>query len=422
MKYIEIAFWFLIFFVAFYLKGFTIGGQELVYLWKLPLLLFLISRVVGQEAKYAFLVLGYLFAAKNLVNVGFFKFPVDSIINFVKYLTIPLFVHWLYLNINSAEALKKLRLVPVYMAAFFIICNIPYYFGIFSAPVTTMLWMEDTQLDGLIGMLGAPHYTSAVLAVACIVLVDFLAKKRADFRINALIIPILLIGAFFLFKTYTRTGWLMFVVGIILLFVRKISFKDLGKIALAGLILAVGLAVLFQTNEGFRRRVMDDRAGQEDKSAYETVGSGRLQIAQVYLENLYESNFVTYLVGMGMEESQRRYEKKDGMPLFAHNGFIQTLVDNGVLGFILYLLFLITMYKAIARSVSSHNQITVAVFFMFLSCLATQQANYFLLDVFLSIYIGIALIESRVNRYIDFSRKSEVYGNIKHEYPVYRRP
>lgn len=421
MKYIEIGFWFLIFFVAFYLKGYTIGGQELVYLWKLPLLFFLLSQVVGQQAKYTFLILAYVFAAKNLVNVSFFKFPVDSVINFIKYLTIPVFVHWLYLNTNSAESLKRLRLIPVYMAAFFIVCNIPYYFGVFSAPVTTMLWMEDTKIDGLIGMLGAPHYTSAVLAVACVVLIDFAVKKRRDFRINLIVVPLLLIGVFFLFKTYTRTGWLMFVVGIMVLFLRKISFKDLGKIAAVGVLLMIGLSVLFQTNEGFRRRIMDDRAGQEDKSAYETVGSGRLQIAEIYLENLYQSNFVTYLFGMGMEESGRRYEKKDGMALFAHNGFIQTLVDNGLIGFVLYLLFLITLYKSIAASATSHNKLSVAVYFMFLSCLVTQQANYFLVDVFLSIYISIALIENRVNRYIEFRRKSEIYDSIKHSYPVYRR-
>lgn len=421
MKYIEIGFWFLIFFVAFYLKGFTVGGQEMVYLWKLPLLLYLISRVMRQKTGYAFLVLAYLFAAKNLVNVSFFKFPVDSIINFVKYLTIPVFVHWIYLNINSASALKKLRLVPVYMAAFFIVCNIPYYFGVFAAPVTTMLWMEDTQIDGLIGMLGAPHYSSAVLAVASVVLLDFVANKRGNFRVNLIVIPLLIIGVFFLFKTYTRTGWMMFLVGTIVLFARKISFKNLGKIAAFGVLMAIGLSVLFQTNEGFRRRIMDDRAGQEDKSAYETVGSGRIQIADIYLTNLYESNFVTYLFGMGMEESMRRYEQKDGMPLFAHNGFIQTLVDNGIIGFVLYMLFLITLYKAIARSESSHNQLTMAMFFMFLSCLATQQANYFLVDVFLSIYIGIALIESRVNRYIDFKRKSDIYKNIRPSYPFYKR-
>ena len=422
MKYVEIGFWFLIFFVAFYLKGFTIGGQELVYLWKLPLLFFLISRVVGQETKYAFLVLGYVFAAKNLINVSFFKFPVDSIIDFTKYLTIPLFVHWIYLNTNSVASLKKLRQIPVYIAAFFIICNVPYYLGLFSTPAsTTMLWMEDTQLEGLIGILGAPHYTSVVLAVACIVLLDFLVKKRGDIRVNMILIPILLLGMFFLFKTYTRTGWLMFIVGIIVLFARKITFKDFGKLAIAGAILIGGFAFLFQTNEGFRRRVMDERAGQEDKSAYETVGSGRLQIAQIYMQNLYESDFVTYLIGMGMRESIMRYEKKDGIPLFAHNGFIQTLVDNGILGFALYILFLVTIYKAIARSRSSHNQLSVAIFFMFLSCLATQQANYFLLDVFLAIYIGIALIEGKVNRYIEFQRKSELYAKKAQAYPVYRR-
>ncbi len=402
MKYVEIGLWLLAFFIAFFLKSYTIGGQEMAYLWKLPLLIFLFIGVLGQKINFNFLILGYLFAIKNMVNTSFFDYPVDSIINFSKYLTIPLVVHWIFLNINSIESLRKLRMLPVYLSGFLIISNIPYYLGVFSAPVSkTMLWMEEGSLDGLVGILGAPHYTSALLAVACIIILEFVVKKRGDLPLNFVLVPLLLLGLFFLFKTYTRTGWLMFVVGVVILFARKISFKDAGKILALSVLLFASLTVLYQTNEGFRRRVMDDRAGQDDKSAYETVGSGRLQIAQVYLENLYESNFVTYLVGMGMQESQNRYEKKDGMPLFAHNGFVQTLVDNGILGFLLYLVFLYSIFREISRSESSYNQLTVAIFFMFISCLVTQQANYFLLDLLLSLFIGTALIESRINRHIE---------------------
>ncbi|RUT77875.1 O-antigen ligase family protein [Ancylomarina longa] len=410
MKYIGIGLWFVLFFLAFFLKSYSIGGQEMAYVWKMPLLIFLIISVLGQDVKYSFLILGYAFALKNIVNVSFFHFPIDAIINLTKYLSIPIIIHWIYLNVNTPRALKTLRIVPLYLSAFYILSNIPFYFGVFSAPVSaTMLWMEDTSLDGLVGILGAPHYTSAMLAIASIVILEFVVKKRGDFRLNFILAPLFLIGVFFLFKTYTRTGWLMFVVGVIVLFIRKISIKDLGKIAMVGLLLFGGLIALFQTNEGFRRRVMDERTGQEDKSSYETVGSGRLEIAQVYLENLYESNFVTYLVGMGMQESQNRYEKKDGMPLFAHNGFVQTIVDNGIIGFLLYLAFLYTLLDAIRKSKSSHNQLAVAIFFMFISCLATQQANYFLLDVFLAIYTGMTLIESRINQYIEIKRN---FGNI----------
>lgn len=402
MKYVETGLWMLAFFIALFLKSYTIGGQEMAYIWKLPLLIFLFVGVLGQKIDFNFLILAYVFAIKNLISTSFFDYPVDAIINFSKYLTIPLVVHWIYLNINSIESLKKLRMLPIYLSGFLIISNIPYYLGVFSAPVSkTMLWMEDSSLDGLVGILGAPHYTSALLSIACIVILEFIVNKRGPMLINLVLGPLLVLGVFFLFKTYTRTGWLMFVVGISILFARKITFKDAGKILAVSVLLFAGLIFLYQTNEGFRRRVMDDRAGQEDKSAYETVGSGRLQIAAVYLENLYESNFATYLVGMGMQESQNRYEKKDGMPLFAHNGFVQTLVDNGILGFILYLVFLYSVFRSISRSNSSHNQLTVAIFFMFISCLLTQQANYFLLDLFLSLFIGISLIESRVNRYIE---------------------
>ncbi|PKQ63110.1 hypothetical protein BZG02_10110 [Labilibaculum filiforme] len=408
MKYVETGFWLLVFFVALLLKSYTIGGQEMAYIWKLPLLIFLFVGVLGQKIDFNFLIFGYVFAVKNLISTSFFEYPIDALINFLKYLTIPLAVHWIYLNINSVESLKKLRMLPVYLASFLIISNIPYYLGVFAAPVSqTMLWMEDATLEGLVGILGAPHYTSALLSVACIILLEFIVKKRGDMQLNLVLAPIFLLGLFFLFKTYTRTGWLMFVVGIGILFVRKISVKEAGKILALSVVLFVGLAALYQTNEGFRRRVTDDRAGQEEKSTYETVGSGRLQIAEVYLENFYQSSFATYLLGMGMQESQNRYEKKDGMPLFAHNGFIQTLVDNGILGFLLYLVFLYSIFKGISRSNSSYNQLSVAIFFMFLSCLVTQQANYFLLDVFVSIFIGISLIENRINNYIEIKNRQE---------------
>jgi hypothetical protein len=402
MKYVGIGLWQLAFFIALFLKSYTIGGEEMAYIWKLPLLIFLFVGVLGQKVHFNFLILGYLFAIKNIVNTSFFDYPVDSINNFSKYLTIPLVVHWIFLNVNNIESLRKLRMLPVYLASFLIISNIPYYLGVFAAPVSkTMLWMEEGSLDGLVGILGAPHYTSALLSIASIVILEFIVNKRGGMLTNIVLGPLLVLGLFFLFKTYTRTGWMMFVVGLGILFARKISFKDAGKIVAIGVLLIAGLVFLYQTNEGFRRRIMDDRAGEEEKSAYETVGSGRLQIAHIYLENLYESNFVTYLVGMGMQESQKRYEKKDGMPLFAHNGFVQTIVDNGILGFLLYLVFLYSIFREISRSNSSHNQLTVAIFFMFISCLVTQQANYFLLDLFMSLYIGTVLIESRINRHVE---------------------
>ncbi len=400
MKYIQIILWGLIFFVAFFLKRIDVGGQELVYAWKLPLLCIMLAGVVGRKSGYVFISLGYIFAIKNLISSHVLIYPFDAIINFIKYLIIPVFIHWIVVNVRSIYSLRVLRILPFYLSVFFIISNIPFYFGLFSKTTKILLVTEGGGIEGFLGLLGTAHQSSAVLAITSLILINFLINGKNRGYLKYIITPIIMFGVFFLYKTYARTGWLMFVIGFIALFVHKITFRDIWKFAVAGFILLIGFVVLLQTSDTFRRRIFDDRQGDKNLPLSERIGSGRLAIAGVYLANYMNSDFTTLMIGMGMQESIRRHGEKTGMPIFAHNGFIEALVDNGIIGFILYMFFVVKMYVAIGKSQSSNVRMAKALFFMFVSCLLTQQANYYLVDVFLALYVGLVLVESEVNKYV----------------------
>jgi O-antigen ligase len=383
------------------MENFSMGGLKFTYVWKFPILILFLINNLGQKIDFNLIFWGYLFALKTIFNTSFFIYPVESIITFSKYLVIPLFVHWICLNTNSIKKIIFLKKIPVLLAIFAILANVLFFLGVFPGPTTKpMLYYEEEILSGFVGILGAAHYTSAVLAVASVVLLNQLISGKLGGWGKFLLSILLFLGFILLVKTFARTGWLMFLIGVGVLFFRKISRRNVKKIVGFSFLVVVGLVVLFQTNEGVRHRVLDERTGQEDLSWEETFGSGRPKIAKVYLQNLYESNLATYLLGMGSEASMRRYEHKTGIPLIAHNGVLQVLVDDGLLGILLYATFIFSMWKAISRTNSSSNQCAFAVFFMFLSCLVTQQANYFLLDVFLAIHVALVLIEDRINKFL----------------------
>ncbi len=400
MKYIQIILWGLIFFTAFFLKRIEVGGQELVYAWKLPLLAVMLAGVVGRKSGYVFITLGYIFAIKNLVSSHVLIYPFDAVVNFIKYLIIPVFIHWIVVNVRSIYSLRLLRILPIYLSVFFILSNIPFYLGLFSNTTKVLLVTEGGGIEGFLGLLGTAHQSSAVLAVASLILINFLINGKSREHLKYITAPIIMLGVFFMYKTYARTGWLMFVIGFIVLFAHKITFRDIWKFVAAGLILLIGFVVLLQTSDTFRRRIFDDREGDDNLPLAERIGSGRLAIAKVYLVNFGNSSFTTLMIGMGMEESVRQHGEKTGMPIFAHNGFLEALVDNGIIGFILYMFFVVKMYKAIVKSQSSNVRMAKVLFFMFVSCLLTQQANYYLVDVFLALYTGLVLVESEVNNYV----------------------
>ncbi len=81
---------------------------------------------------------------------------------------------------------------------------------------------------------------------------------------------------------------------------------------------------------------------------------------------------------MGNKYSQDLMEDKINKRLLSHNGFVDALVHNGLIGLILYLLFLIAVLKTLVRNRENlFFSLGIASFISFLSFIFLQGGIFF---------------------------------------------
>lgn len=76
-------------------------------------------------------------------------------------------------------------------------------------------------------------------------------------------------------------------------------------------------------------------------------GSGRLEIYSIFLKMIYNSNILNFIFGHGWLGSE--YESSIG--LTCHNDFLETFVDFGLIGFLLYVIFHFSLYLTCKRMI-----------------------------------------------------------------------
>ena len=197
------------------------------------------------------------------------------------------------------------------------------------------------------------------------------------YLINCLIA---LFGIYLLYLTYVRTGYLMFVIGLVILFLpKKFSMKQIVTIMLIVLILLSGFYFLLQNNELFYNRIFDIVNGEEKAS-----GSGRLLFWQATWDLWLSGNFFELLFGFGYEELTEKIFQVTNYRVFAHNEFFTQLGQNGLIGVFFLIGYLVTLLKFILkRRKTPSYQLALSVFILYISLMMTQGGMWFPLDIFM---------------------------------------
>ena len=114
------------------------------------------------------------------------------------------------------------------------------------------------------------------------------------------------------------------------------------------------------------------------------MSSGRISIWKASIQIYSEASFVEQLIGMGIIEFKNKMFLYRGTRIFAHNGFINLLCIHGLIGLIIFILFLYNLYKDIKNKTLpalrplGYSLFTILVVFTFF-----QSANYPLQLIFI---------------------------------------
>ncbi len=280
----------------------------------------------------------------------------------VSYLFYFLFFILLIINVKNNKQIKKIINISVFSSL--VVC----IYGLIQASGNDpFVWIESTKIR-ITSTLGQPNMLASYLLLV-IPLNIYLLISNKKLVLKIIYFIILISQLLCLFFTYSISGFIGFIFGIIIvgifyLYFNKIKFKKNIKVEkisrlliLCFLILFFGLLIInFQNNSILKSKLnnlFNPNAGST---------SARIDFWKASLKAISKKP----LLGYGLETQGdvlfKYYDKSWGihsnvnvMPNRAHNLFLDILLTSGIIGLLAYLALLYLFLKLILRNIKNNN-------------------------------------------------------------------
>ncbi len=378
MKVISYILYFILFFGLFYAENFEVGGGiKFSQAWKIPLIFLMLGYVVYHKMRtFSFNKVAYLMAFKQFVNEGIFRSTIVNIIEFFRYLNLPLLIHSQDIYFKSPI---RLYLFILRIGQYFILSSLPFLLGILKSVREGVEFGDNMSYTGFFQ---SSHSASIITCFSILIIVNHVRKiklSKLELIYNVLLI---LLGLYCLYLAFVRTGYLMLLIGLVVMFFpKKIDVKQFfGMVFICGL-LSITFVQLVKHNKSFEQRIFDLNARGEQRE----VGSGRLVFIKHSIDYWSDGNSYVILFGRGIENIKDNLYKKIGIRIVTHNGYTDMLVINGVVGLALFFLFLGKIFYYIRKNKNTPSyRFTLAIFLSYITFLATQGGVLFTVDLILA--------------------------------------
>ena len=380
----------LFFFLMYMGPRIYLGPVKFIIIWKLIILFILILLILKKGRKINwFIRLGYLYALKMWISIGALMYISDTIDAFSKFLVLPVVAHY-SLNIITKENLVKFFNFLQYLSIYIILSSIPFLFHLLE-PNSKGYDFEKYGSEGygFTGIFQNPH-TAAILLSVSILILFFFTLQTNNIDKKFFYVFLMLLGLYVEYKTYVRTGYSSLIAGWIFIGFKHQRFKT--KVLMFVLALGMGaVATYLYENDTVLQMRLSDKNIYKTNVTENDLGSGRVYIYKNNLKNYISSDFFDIIFGLGRERAKLMLKEKIGHALVSHSGFLDALVDNGVIGFLLFLVWLYSAYKTIKKSTFSYfKPLAYGIFFSYVAVMLTQGGNKFFLDIIFSVVVIIS--------------------------------
>lgn len=379
---------FLPFFLLFYSESNSIGGLKISQLWKLPLLLFLIWYVFQKRHKASpvWTQTYYWLSLKHLFNSGMVKQLFGNIQDGLTFLFLPLGFNFCQ-NAWTKDFLSRFLLC---VCQYFILTNIPFlFFGMESKKEG----ISYGDFQAYTGIFQNQHAMSIIMGICIIVILyNFKLGRFRQWGVILYNVLLLVLGAYSMYLGFARTGWLMCLLGVSILYMpRTMQVRQWIGIAVLAVGLGTGFTVMMVTNKTFHDRILDINAKNGEQRE---LGSGRGDFIANALELYASGTYFELACGKSMADLKDYEYEKTGMRIFAHNGFATLLATDGAIGVGLEVLALGLLFHFIhkRRSCPSYS-IAMASWLMNLSFQLTQGGHIFHFDLLYAMIYSILQLE-----------------------------
>jgi len=387
-KYI---FYFALFFLIFYIESIEIGSFSISQIWKIPLITYFAYYVFQKREKeiQPWAKVYYWLSLKCMINSGMFYFTLSNILDGIRFLFLPLIYDYFS---NKQKLLKETQTLLLIIIQYFILSNIPFFLGLKSLSTGK----DYGSFIAYTGLFQNQHAMSTIMSL-CILVILYFYKQHFFTNIysKSFNFCLLAIALYAMFLGFARTGWLMCVSGIVVLyFPKKHTTSQIVSFIAVCIALTIGFCYLMNNNKLFHDRITGVSLTTHKKI---DIGSGRVDYMRNALELYKQGNIFEYFFGKSMEELKDYEYQKTHMRISSHNGFTNILVCNGIIGVALLLLFLIMLFVFIMKRKNSPTfQLALAMWFMNLSFQITQGGHLFHTDLIYALVFCILNTEYEV--------------------------
>jgi len=198
--------------------------------------------------------------------------------------------------------------------------------------------------------------------------------------------------------TYSRSGWISFIFGVLSIFwlIKNTSQKySIIKvfISLIGIILVAIPQVINNTEALTMRALGQTKYNLNTEYNLNNVSSGRLSIWKASGRIFLESTTLEKLAGIGEEELRKRMYREIGAPIFSHNGFINQLLVDGLIGLIILLYLLVYIYLLFSSlAIYKYRVLCISTLFCWLTHFFFQGGDFPIATAFLFLLVAISLL------------------------------
>jgi len=383
--FIKVSFFYVCLFGLFYSEPLLIFGVKIAVIWKIVLIIIMMPTVFNylfHKNIELFVVFALLLSIKMFINLSStFEYLNMNLSIVVKNSMLPMMFIYLSVKMNK----NKLLFLARHLSIFTILSFIPFLMHVLeplSKGYHLAAFGEGENVFGLVGLFMGPHSASESIAIMLIV-IYYLYQNEKKIFYKYFYATLLIFGAYEMILTYARSGLVIAGVGITYLYLKENSRQKFSTFFFLIFPMIIGIIFMFQTNKVFQMRL-------EDKNIYkqQELGSGRLDIATNAVHNWSTDSIPAIFIGLGYNYGLEKMERSIHNKIFAHNNFIQILQQEGLIGFIIFILFLYYLLKYIQNyKFSQYYNVTMSLYFGFILEMLLQGNFLFLMQLIITVYL-----------------------------------
>ena len=375
-------FFFVVFLLLQYSEGFPpIRGLSIAQLWKMFVLLWFFYILFKYDRKwFPFEKISYLCSVLCFLCPAIVSDPFSIVIHASKQLPMVLFFHFWIARYSKKQ--NVLETILYSLAQYISILSLVCLLGIVR-PVVSYKSADayGESMEYYSALFGAVHAASSYFCIALFILLygfkngRFVKKTQKIY--NAFLIVVLL---FSLYKSFVRTGWLMFGIGCFFMFFNREDFnvKKILRYAIIVTSVVIGGYWQFQNNSSLKARITE-RTVYNKSGEVKINGSGRFTFWTISLTKYMENDAYGLLFGKGINAAKDDMADVLGHRLVSHNHFIDTLSQYGIVGLVLLVLYFYAIYRFIIRygRGSPYQRLSKIIFMAYVIFAFFQNEMYF---------------------------------------------